>query len=55
MEAITTLFDSLSEYFSTMDWEALIADFSVIVEGIDFTVIVDTFNSLIDTISSLFA
>lgn len=55
MEAITTLFESLSEYFSTIDWNALIADFSVIVEGIDFSLITETFESLFETIGSLFA
>ncbi len=55
MEAISTLFESLGEYFSTMDWDALIADFSVILEGINFDLIKETFQSLVDTISALFA
>lgn len=55
MEYIEVLFASLGEYFETMDWDALIADFSVILEGINFDLIKETFQSLIDTISALFA
>ncbi len=55
MEAITTLFESLGEYFTTMDWNTLIADFSAILEGINFDLVIDTFESLFETIGSLFA
>lgn len=55
MEAITALFESLVEYFSTMDWNTLLADFQVIIEGINFDLVIETFQSLFDTIGSLFA
>lgn len=55
MEAITTLFESLAEYFSNINWDNLLADLSVILEGINFDLIKETFQSLIDTISALFA
>lgn len=55
MEAITELFESLADYFSTMDWNTLFADFTAILEGINFDLIIETFESLFETIGSLFA
>ncbi|MBQ8782439.1 MAG: hypothetical protein IJZ57_01535 [Clostridia bacterium] len=49
------LLSSLVEYFSNMDWDALMADFQVIIDGVDFDLVVETFKSLADTISALFA
>ncbi len=55
MEAITALLESLAEYFSNINWDSLLADFSVILEGINIDLIKETFQSLVDTISALFA
>ena len=49
------LLNSLVEFFSTLDVDALIADLSMIVENIDFDLIVETVNSLVATIQALFA
>ena len=54
MEYLSVLLDSLSEYFSTINWDTLIADFKVIFEGVNFDLVVETFKSLFDTIGSLF-
>lgn len=55
MSTIPDLFESLGEYFSTMDWDTLLADFLAIFEGINFDLVIETFQSLFDTIGSLFA
>ncbi len=55
MSSIPELFESLGEYFSTMDWDTLFADFFAIFEGINFDLVIETFQSLFDTIGSLFA
>ncbi len=49
------LINSIVEFFSTVNFDELVDDLKMIVEGIDFQVIADTFNSLVETIKSLFA
>ena len=54
-EPLHVLFESLAEYFSTLNMDSLLADFSVILDGINIDLIKETFQSLVDTISALFA
>ena len=54
-EPLKALFESLAEYFSNINMDSLIADFSVILDGINIDLIKETFQSLVDTISALFA
>ncbi len=52
---MAALLESLVEYFSTINFDTLIADFQVIFEGIDFDLVVETFKSVYETIAALFA
>ncbi len=49
------VFDSIAEFFTTMDFDALIEDLGAIVGNIDFTLIKETLSSLIVTLKDLFA
>ena len=54
METITSLINSLVEYFSNFNWEEAVNSIKMIIENFDTQLIEDTFKSLVDFIQSVF-
>lgn len=54
METITSLINSLVEYFANFNWEEAVNSIKMIIENFDTQLIEDTFKSLVDFIQSVF-
>ena len=54
METITSLINSLVEYFANFNWEEAVNSIKMIIENFDTQLIEDTFKSLIELIQGIF-